>query len=643
MALADFDLEDTLLPPTDEEPPTIQLVEEILADRRSHRDRLRQQIREDLELYRQSYEIDMPPNFHQVNTPTTTTVVDRLADRIGSAQVICHLEPRRKGSEERMRVESLEHAAVALTWLARKRNKYNVIRGMAHHGASRGGFVLKIQIEPDGWKPEPIREDGESKPSYDRRLAMWRYRAVAEFPIIMGVRPMESVYPDPETDGDHDIIEHYQRRVGDIKKNYPNWSGWRSVFGQGRKFRDASGRFARYSDDITVEYTEIWTQNWRGVIVGGQWVPIGGQGEDEAGPGRNLFGRPPYFLRYAGFGDPEGAPEDRCRSILRPGRSTFIALTRLLSIVDTVAENEAYGTTLLKKGDSGNRDFSISPGSKNEMDDPTVVRPYRPDGLNPMVLSALGLMQGVAEQGSVPSEAIGQQPAFRRGTAGMSGVGAAIITGQASMIISPLVDAIKDCLSDAISFILYVVDAVVPRELPIWGQVGEKQFVQVTLDSDLIDGHYGPVYVSLLLKDPEEDYAREEAGVRALSAGLPLPFVLERFFRIENAEAMTRSILSRQIAFHPEMVTQFFVPRLMAALEAKTGSGAPMERVPAPSNGQIPGQTPEGITPEQEMSMTSPNGEVPFGGDLRALAASGVAPQGSSFGRQRFVSPRGPE
>src|SRR3990167_4714884 len=280
MALADFDLEDTLLPPTDEEPPTIQLVEEILADRRSHRDRLRQQIREDLELYRQSYEIDMPPNFHQVNTPTTTTVVDRLADRIGSAQVICHLEPRRKGSEEKKRVESLEHAAVALTWLARKRNKYNVIRGMAHHGASRGGFVLKIQIDADGWEPEPVREINEGKTAYARRSAMWRYNAVANFPIVMGVRPMESVYPDPETDGDHDIIEHYQRRVGDIKKNYPNWDGWRTQFGEGKRFRDANGRFARYSDDITVDYTEVWTRNWRGVMVGGQWVPIGSQTDE---------------------------------------------------------------------------------------------------------------------------------------------------------------------------------------------------------------------------------------------------------------------------------------------------------------------------------------------------------------------------
>src|SRR3990167_10034256 len=183
MALADFDLEDTLLPPTDEEPPTIQLVEEILADRRSHRDRLRQQIREDLELYRQSYEIDMPPNFHQVNTPTTTTVVDRLADRIGSAQIIAHMEPRRSGDMEKKRVESLERAAIALTWLARKRNKYNVIRGMAHHGASRGGFVLKIQVEPENWKAQPVKEN-ESDVSYKRRLASWKYEAIASFPKI---------------------------------------------------------------------------------------------------------------------------------------------------------------------------------------------------------------------------------------------------------------------------------------------------------------------------------------------------------------------------------------------------------------------------------------------------------------------------
>ena len=642
MALADFDLKDTLLPETDEEPPTVQGVEQILADRRSHRNLLRTQIREDLELYRQSYEIDMPPNFHQVNTPTTTTVVDRLADRIGSAQIIAHMEPRRSGVEEKKRVESLEKAAIALTWLARKRNKYNVIRGMAHHGASRGGFVLKIQVEPENWKAQPVKEN-ESDVSYKRRLASWKYEAIASFPILMGVRPMEAIYPDPETDGDHDIIEHYQRRVGDIKKNYPNWPAWTSLFGEGRRFRDEQGRFARYTDDVIVDYTEIWTRNWRGVIVGGKWVPIGSQTEEAAGPVRNVFGRPPYFLRYAGFGDPEGAPEERCRSILRPGRTTFIALTRLLSIIDTVAENEAYGTTLLKTGDSGNKNFSIAPGSKNEMDDPASVRPYRPDGLNPMVLQALGLMQGVAESGSVPSEAIGQQPSFRRGTAGMSGVGASIITGQASMILSPLVDAIKDCLSDAISFILYIVDAVVPRELPIWGQVGEKQFVQVTLDSDLIDGHYGPVYVSLALKDPEEDYAREEAGVRALGAGLQLPFVLERFFRIENAESMTNSILSRQIAFHPEMVTKFFVPRLIAALEAQTGSGGPggPGGPGSPPNGQVPGEIPQGMSPEQQASMTGP--EMPFGGDLRALAAAGVAPDGSMGGRQMFTTPRGPE
>lgn len=609
--------------------PELAQVQQVLEERKRHRYRLRQQIKEDLELYKQAYRIDLPADFHMVRTPTSTTVIDRLADRLGSGRSIYHMEPRRSGETEQVRCEDLERAVQALWYLAKRRTKYNVDRGMAHHGASRGGFCVKVQIDPDGFTDAPIRRPNEGAHAFDARRNLYLYRATSQFPISLGVRGVENLFPDTETDGDHNMIEWYERRVGDIKKNYPYWEGWKTLFETQTRTNGRMG--PKYNDDTRVEFGELWTEEWRGAWVNNAWIPIV---KNVDGPVANMYARPPYFLRYSGFGDPEGSPEDRCRSIIRPGRDTFIAMTRLLSIIDTVSENEAYGATLLKKNDSGNATFSTAPNAKNEMDDPAAVRAYRPDGLHPQVLQALGIMEGISEQGSVPSEAIGQQPAGRRGTTGMSGVGAALVTGQASMIIDPLKSAIEDCKSEVSSFLLFCVGGVIAKELPVYAQTSQREFVQVTLGPKLIDGHFGPVYVNVLLKEPEDDYARESAGVQALQAGMPLPFVLEHFFRQENAEALTRTMVARQIAFHPDMLTGYYIPRLIERLKGVT---APSNAEGMPGSGQA---APAGFIPPPPAALMLGAGGGGMGGpptglgpsqppgppmDPRAMSMAGVA------------------
>ncbi len=617
--------------------PELGQVKAVLEDRKRHRAALRTQIREDLELYRQAYKIDLPTDFHMVRTPTSTTVIDRLADRLGSGKGLWHIDPRRTGETEKQRVEDLERATQALWYLARRRSKFNLVRGMAHHGASRGGFCVKVQIDPKGFIDAPVKRPTESAHAFELRRQTHLYRAVSLFPIQLGVRSMENLFPDPDSDGEHDMIEWYRRKVGDLKRNYPHWTGWKTLFAKNE--RTERGRFgARYTDDSEVEFGEIWTEDWRGAWVDDEWIEIV---PNVKGPVPNLYNRPPHFLRYAGFGDPEGRPEERCRSILRPGRDTFISMTRLLSIIDTVSENEAYGATLLKKGDSGNAAFSTAPNAKNEMDDPQAVRSYRPDGLHPQVLQALGVIQAVSEQGSVPSEAIGQQPAQRRGTVGMSGVGAAIVTGQASMIIDPLKTAIEDCVSEVSSFLLYCVGAVVHKELPVYGQVSEREFVQVTLSPALIDGHYGPVFFTLLLKEPEDDYARESAGIQALQAGFPLPFVLEHFFRQENADSMTRTMIARQIAFHPDMLQKYYIPRLIERLQ---GVGAPSsaEKMPLQGTAAPAGYTGEIPPPPAALALGAGGGpvgaEVPPPMDPRAMSMAGVARGADVEGAMPYVS-----
>lgn len=588
-------------------------VRRVLEERKQYYRRRDLEVRKDVELYQQDYLLDTPPDFHQVKTPTTKAVPDRLADRLGSGRMQVRMEPRRPGGAEKTRVEKLEKAAGALIYLARKREHFNPIRAMALHAFNRGAFAPKIQIDMQAFVKEPVRGDFDTEGEFKRAAKLWEYKRITRFPVIFGVRPIESLYPDPETDGENSVIEHYKRRVGDIKKNYPMWSEWGTEIGS----------LGRFKDDDRVDFTEIHDRDWRGAMVEGEWLPIG---DFKPGPIENVFGRPPYFIRYAGFGDPVAEPHNKCVSILRAVRDTSVAQSRLLSIIDSVAENEAYGSTLVKKGDSGAQDFRLAPGAINEMDDPQAVRPYAPRGISGEIMSALSLMQSASEYGSAAGEAIGQY-SNRRGAQAPSGVAAAIMTGQSSMLIDPVKGAIEDALSDIVPFLFWTFDTVVGEEVPIYGQVGEDSFVNLTLSPALIDGFYGPVYVNMLLREPESDYASWQLGIQAIEAGFPMDFVLDKLLKIENSGSMAQTMMARKIAFSPEVISGYVIPRFVEHLKAKVDSTAdamPGENVPAPAGASgLPTMT--GMAGGD---VTNPG--VP--GDAMARAQMGIAIPGPMAG-----------
>lgn len=570
-----------------------------------------EEIRRDVELYNLDFKLDLPKGFHQVKAPTTKAICDRAADRLGAGRVQTHIDPRRPGKAERDHVEQLERACPAILWLARKRRKSNPMRQMALHAFNRGGWVAKMQLDLTGL--EELEETGGTTAERKRRL----FQRMERFPLILDVRPIESIYPDPETDGDNVVFEHYNRRLGDIKRNYPGREGWwdSQVLTSRRKV-------SKWSDDTVLRYTEVWTPDWRAALVEDQFVPIGDMPE---GPVPNLMGRPPYWQRLAGFGDDSGEPHNRVVSILRGIRDTSRSMSRLLSIVDALAESDAYGALVAKEGDRGIDSFELAPGVINPMEHPELVKPVRIESNLPAVLQGLGVMQAQAEIGAVPSEAIGQPSPVRRG-APASGIVAAITTGQASMLIDPVKDALELFLSDFFPFSFYVLDAVVAEELPLYAQVGRESYVQLTLSPKVIDGHYGPVYVELKLRAPEEDYARWQLGVTAIQVMGPQPWIFERFFGMENAEELVKEMSAHQLASSPP-VQQYMAERLVALLQAKIEGlpdMVPGQRVAAPAGEQVMAPGPvlgEGFGPRgQQMPQ-----DAGLPQDALANAEAGVA------------------
>lgn len=596
---------------------TVQDVEEALQQARTYYARRDKEVKKDVELYNQDYTLDMPKDFHQIKTPTTKTMCDRPADRLGSGRMQVHIEPRRAGAKERRHVEALERAATVLPYMMRKRVKYNPIRGAALHHFNRGAAVFKVQVDINAANSMPNIKDYGTARAFTAAKKLWQLRNISSFPVVLDVRPIEAIYPDTESDGENYVIENYRRRVGDIKKNYPHWDGWRDLLS---KKKSQYRKQSEYTDDLQVEYTEIWTPNYRAVMVEKQFINIG---RFEPGPVPNLLGRVPYFLRYAGFGDPAGEPHQRCVSILRGIRDTSRSMSRLFSIIDTVAENEAYGAVLYKKGDSGGEDFEIGPGAKNAMDFPELVKPYQAQGVNPSLLSALGAINAANEYGSVAAEAIGQPPPGGRGPFPMSGVAAAIQGGSASMILDPVKSAIQDALEDIIPFTFYIFDQVIDTEFPLYGQVGENQFVQLSLGPADVDSHYGPVFVELKMRAPEDDYAKYQLGIQAMQAGFPPEFVMEKFFGIENAESVVREMMARQIAYSPTVREQYLIPRMLERLKAQNSGSAdvlPGQRTPAPATFALP---PNGMPVGPDGMPVGPDG-MPMGPNGVPAAANGM-------------------
>lgn len=601
-----------------------QDVMNVLTTLKSFYQKRNDEVKTDVELYNRDYTLGVPAGFIGIKSPTTKAVPDRAADRLGQGLLQTHMEPRRPGQTEKDRIEQLEKAAASLVYLARKRAKYNPIRAMALHGFNRGAICVKFMIDPGADHETPERSDFETDYDFEKAKKLWGYRQLERFPLMLDVRPIESIYPDPETDGDNFVIENYRRRVGDIKKNYPNWDGWDSLASL-KKDGGQRKRNRTFKDDETVEYTEIWTREWRAAIVEGQWLPLADDLPE--GPVPNLYGRPPYFIRYSGFGDPSGKPEEKCVSILRAVRDVAKMESRLLTIVDKLAEDEAYGSTVIdSKDEAAKATMQFGPAAIIESDmlgEGKGPRPYKPQNNLDAALQALGVSQRATESGAVPGEAIGQPSQSRTGTP--SGVAAAILTGQASMVIDPCKGAIEDLLSDLIPFMFYVIDDVWARPLKIYGQVGEKSFVSMDLKPDVIDGHYGPVYVTLKLRAPEQDHASWNLGIQAMSAVGPQPWVFEKFFAIENADSFVKQMMVLKLAYSDETMA-YLNARLIERLQAKANNTAdtiPGSKVPAPGPLPAPGM---GVDPTtgQPMMRADGSGGPPM--DPMMKATLGIAP-----------------
>jgi hypothetical protein len=318
------------------------------------------EVRKDVELYNRDYTLNVPAGFIEVKTHSTKTICDRGADRLGSGRLQVHMEPRRTGRKEEQRIEKMEKAGSALFYQARRRAKYNPVRALALHGFNRGAMVAKFQLDMDSVTVAPARSEFDSELAYKKALKLWEYRQLEKFPLLIDARPIEAIFPDTETDGDNFVIEYYNRRVGDIKKNYPGWAEHFGSLLDSGYLRKSKGKSKdkRYADDVAVEYLEVWTREWRGVIVEGAWCPIG---DFPAGPIPNLFGRPPYFIRYT-FGDPTGKPEEKCSSILRPIRDEAMMESRMMTVVQAVAETGAYGATVIDEAQGQRRSASVAAG-----------------------------------------------------------------------------------------------------------------------------------------------------------------------------------------------------------------------------------------------------------------------------------------
>lgn len=569
-------------------------------------------VKKGLELYQRRAKLKVPDGIIEVLTHSATTICDRGADRVGSARLQAHMEARRTGAKEEKHIEALEKAVAAIFYMARKRAKFNPIRAWALHAFNRGAMVAKVQIDDRAMTDAPERKDFDSDLAFQKATKLWKYQSLARFPLIIDARPIESLYPDPETDGDDFMIEHYKRKWGDIKKNYP-----RAV----EVFGDALTATKRFRDDESVEFTEVTTTEYRCVVIEGQWCPIG---DFPAGPVPNLFARPPYFVRYP-FGDPSGPPEERCVNILRAIEDELLMESRMMTVVQAVAETSAYGATVVSsKDEAAKSTIAFGPGAVVETDMPAGERPSPLVQQNRLAdaLQALSVAQRSTSEGAVPSEARGEASPNRTGTP--TGVAAAILTGQASMVIAPVVDSIQDMISDLASFLLYAIDNVYEKPIPLYGQIGKSEFVDLTLDSELIDGHYGPVYVELHLNKISNEQAAFNLGIQAMQTGrFPDEWVLETFFGEENASAMLEDAHAMRIANSQE-VDAYLKARLIEALSAKlngTADKLPGQNVPAPTGATMPpppGMLPPGPGGPPPMVPASGMAGPPQGPDVRA-------------------------
>ena len=463
--------------------------------------------------------------------PTGNSIVTTLADHVAGDSPQIKVPEANLGLRAQGRSERLEKGYQGALARFRATADVDPIRGIVTSFGWAGQVVSKGPIfDPSSWGLKPESDDYSDGDSYEDAMNEYEARKKTEWPFYWEICDPRTVFADPGTHGRKWVVVAFQRRVGEIAAQWPEWD---------KRTVGMSKNDSPMPDDSKVDWIEYWDEHFRAYMVGGEFID---------GPRPHRYGKPPFQIRSAGLGKESGEPEEVCRSMIFPVRNLLDAEIRTSSQMSVMIRNTAW-TTILSVRNKGLTE--IQPGKIVDMVDAesiAAVRPlteYKPEVFQGIMAHGQAI-SSMIEEGTYPNVVKGIKA---KGIA--SGYGQNSLVAQAKVRFGPVAVALQQVLSDFFRDLAFCIENVVQEPVPVWGPMAGG-FVDAVLDPKDIDGYYFNV-VTVNPMVPGESAVALQEGEHLLNLGaIDMGNFSQKYAGIENPGEMRTLVMRDKIMNSPE-------------------------------------------------------------------------------------------
>ncbi|MDE1822257.1 MAG: hypothetical protein KGI98_15570 [Euryarchaeota archaeon] len=508
-------------------------------------------------------QVSVPDGFNVIRPATGYTICAAAADHIAGdgPQVLRPPKSRRQKDEESS--ERVQRALEAAQHRFAAEVQTNPVRSLVMSLMWGGMAVSQGPIyDPDAWGDEPVRGDfmaqgQDADTAYAQAKEDYEFVKQRRWPFYWRAVDPRWVFPDPGTIGKKWVILYYRRSVGEIKAQWPAWNGklpassdagalgspaFSSLSGQlGGGTAPGSGSVGArgyYLDTDLVEWVEYWDSTHRIYIAANEVVDARA----------HKYGKPPFQIRSAGYGNDMGLPHEKFRSLIYPVRSLLEQEIRALCQFDAIMRQNAWPQIMTPIGSALK---TLQPGTVVPMRPEDIAATKVLESLDPKIVEALaneiGIIQKGIEDGTYPGVVRGE-----RAKGIPSGYGQQSLVAQARMRFGPPAAAMESLLAEFYSDFLACVENVVGEKVPIWGPTA-KGFLDEELDPDDIAGYYYTI-VSLNPKMPMDRANEVAIGQGLLQLGaIDMDTFLKDFAGYPNPEQMRVQRMRDEILNQPTL------------------------------------------------------------------------------------------
>lgn len=417
-------------------------------------------------VYNLMLEVGVPDGYNIVYPGTGNAVIETAADHITGDTPLVKVPITKETKGARDQSELLEKWLQASLFRFEEQAESDPVRGVitdllwAGQVVSHGPLFL-----PDAWGDDPMTSATSLTPKQlEEAQADYESEKKQNWPFFWRLIDPRYTFADPGTHGRKYVIIKYERYVGEIREQWPEWNS--------RK----PGGAERYQDTERVTWYEYWDAQNK-VYIGGRELCL---------RAKHDAGKPPFQIKGSGRGQRSGDPLQRYRSMLFAATGMIQQEIAAACQRDAVMRNAAWTMMFTPIGSKFKK---LEPGKTQPMDPKHIELTKAVTEIKPEVIAALSTehqwIDSAIQEATYPKVAMG----FASGGGGRSsGYLTNSLAALAKLKFNPFIKSAEQVLGLFFADLLNCIEEEVKEDVPVFGPT-KKGFVDLSIGPDDIKGN----------------------------------------------------------------------------------------------------------------------------------------------------------